>query len=135
MLLFYFHNLGFSDPILNLLALLILLGGWLSSMFLIPYGLYSLIRYWGYLDRKLQLAFALSPVIAIGVISVFPWHLAWLSFPFGFFAGIPVIVIVTINLGPENLTAEYAMAYVGFLANICGIVGISRKISKRFGYR
>src|SRR5687767_13364489 len=93
MLLFYLHNLGFSDPFTNLIALGISLVGWISSTILVPYGAYSLIRYWDYLSYQVRIVFLLSPVIAVGILSVFPWHHAWLSFPFGFFAGFPLLFI------------------------------------------
>ena len=135
MALFYFHNLGFNDPVLNLVAFLIFLACAITSTYFVVYGIYSLISLWSYVNWRLKVFFAITPALAILAISGFPESGIVLSFPFGLFSGILAFIPISIVYGSEHWIPDVAFPFFGLILNVFGGVGLIRRVSKFFGYR
>ena len=135
MALIYFHNLLSNDPVDNLVILGFFLVCALGSTYFVVYGIYSLISLWNYLTWKLKFFFAITPALAILAISVFPDSGVILSFPFGLFSGILAFILTSIAYGSEHWIPDVALPFFGLILNVCGVVGLIRRVSKLFGYR
>ena len=136
MLLFYFHNLlRTGDPVTDFIFFLIGIGFVLASTYFVGYGIYSMARYWQYLDKRLQYIYAFAPLWALLVVLFFNDFGLLISFPFGIITGIPAWILISIVFGTEHWIPDHALPYFGLLLNACGFLGLIRRISQFFGYR
>ncbi|HKX82667.1 MAG TPA: hypothetical protein VJL58_00475, partial [Pyrinomonadaceae bacterium] len=129
--LYFFHNVfGTGDPVTDLIFGLIVLGISFISTYFVVYGIYSLIRYWEFLDRRLKPVFALAPIWAMAIVFITSDHGFLLSFPFGVFSGIPVWILISLAFGSEHWIPDLLLPYFGLLINLCGALGVARRISQ-----
>src|SRR5262245_60242029 len=76
------------------------------STYFVVYGIYSLARYWEYLDRRLKIIFATAPAWAF-LIALLPQdHGLLISFPFGLFTGLPLWFLISFVLESSTWVSD-----------------------------
>ena len=105
------------------------------STYFVAYGIYSMTRYWHDMDWRFQCVYASAPLWAILLALIFNDAGLLISFPFGTLTGIPAWILISIAFGSEHWIPDFALPYFGLLINMCGLLGLIRRISQFFGYR
>ncbi len=130
-MLLFFHNLFFNDPIANLVLFLIVIGGWLLSVFLIFRGIFCFVKS----EQKLKLSILTFTLFVIwrlvlfipAILSeIFPSAVLY-TFPFGFFAGIPFLFV----FDTRNLFVYEILVILGFILNLVAIINFAGFFAKK----
>ena len=126
-----FHNIGFQEPWLNLIAIVIFVGGFFVSNYYVVRAIIYLAKNWQSFSTKWQMILALLPVAFVFIASTEPIHLIIPALPFGLLGGFPAIFIFTIEFGPENVFTYKLLGFGGMLLNALTIIGIFCRIEHR----
>lgn len=124
----FFGEFSFENPIYNWIFLLVIIGGWLSSIFLIFRGVYLFVKS----DQKLKIVklililFAVVQIISYILPSNFS---TFATLPFGLFAGLPFLFI----FDSTDLFVYKILVSGGFILNIIGWSSLGNLIIKKFG--
>ena len=126
-----FHNIGFEDPMANLIVIVVFIAVFLVSNYLIFHGLLYFVRNWTEFSRGWKWFFGIMPLFLMLVATIEPFHLAVMSLPFGFFSGFPAVFFFDSRsqltytlLGFGGLTLN-SIAFIGFIGRI------ERRIERR----
>ena len=131
-MILFFHNLGSGNPITDLLFILVIIGGWSVSTFLVFRGIFRFIKtVW-----KLKLLFITFVLFAIWMLVLYvvpiPSEIfdrsALSTFPFGFFAGIPFLII----FDTRDLFVYGILLFLGSILNAVAIINFADYLAKKY---
>lgn len=126
-----FHNLLFADPIANLILFLVVIVGWLCSVFLIYRGI---VRFIKSEERQKLLVVTFVLFIVWRIILFTPLvspeifdSAALFTFPFGFFAGIPFLFV----FDSRDLFVYGILIFLGSILNIIALTNFANFFVKK----
>lgn len=131
-MLLFFHNIFFNDPIANLILFLVVIGGWLFSVFLIFRGIFRFVKS----EQKLKLltlAFTLFVIWRL-ILFILPIpsdifsSTALYTFPFGFFGGLPFLFV----FDTRDVFVYEILVILGSILNIAAIINFASYFAKKF---
>lgn len=126
-----FHNLGTGNPITDLIFIIVVIGGWLVSTFLVFRGVYKFIKS-EQKSKLLVVTFVLFAILRLGLfIFSIPRDVfdptALTTFPFGFFAGIPALFI----FDTRDLFVYGILVFLGSMLNGIAIINFANFLAKK----
>lgn len=123
-----FGEFSFENPIYNLILLVVIIGGWLCSTFLIFRGFFYFIKS----EQKLKLVILTLVLFAVLQLALYilPNGSAFITaFPFGLFGGFPFLFFFDSR---DSFVYGILMS-IGSYLNVVGWISLGDLIAKKFG--
>jgi len=127
----FFHNLLTGNPIADLILVLVVIGSWITSTFLVFRGVSRFIKS----EQKSKLLVTTFILFAIWRLVLFiiaiPRDIfdpsALFTFPFGFFAGFPFLFI----FDTRDLFVYEILVFLGSVLNAIAIMNFANFLAKK----